>query len=310
MKSAWWVLAALICAAMFGGELAHASWFGVDKDEAKARLRGRTLKELITVLGYPDSSAQLGDRTVYVWYNDELSTSDVPVYDDPLLKQRRTGTVTTTKQLRCTFKAVFLTDGRFANWSIDGNDGACRKFYRSFLKLPESPPVAAAPPTAAPSVAPAVTPPANSNLVRRGETPNSFIVFDDYEISAPGFWRLTDLDDGDGIVSAQFRGSLTCSIIAVPISAGTAAELWSEWLDNFLEEGKIIAQEAYVENGIPVRIALGQGKSRWPTLFKLSVYAKASFVVMTEGVIDSPTELKRNDQGFHYCSVRALPDRR
>lgn len=307
MKRAWWVLAALLCIALGGSGFAYASWFGVDKDEAKARLRGRTLNELIAVLGYPDSSAQLGDRTVYVWNKFELSETDTPVYDDPLLKNRRTGTVTTSKQLRCTFKAVFLTNGQFASWSIDGNDGACRKFYRSFLKLPEGPPASAAPAPAPPAATP---PAAKSNVVRPGEAPNTLIVFDDYEVSAPGFWRQTHLDDHDGLVSVHFQLVSNCLIIGVPISAGTADEVWNNSLKNFAEDGKIIAQEAFVENGVPVRIALGQEKDRPPTVIKQSAYAKATFIVMTNGGVDSPNQLNRNDQAFYYCTVRALPGRR
>lgn len=309
MKRAWWLSAALVSVALFGGEFAHASWFGVDKDEAKARLRGRSLNELISVLGYPDSSAQVGDRTVYVWNTYELSTRDEPVYDDPLLKGRRTGTVTTSKQLRCTFKAIFLVDGRFASWSIDGNDGACRKFYRSFLKLPEGPPATAAP--ASPSaVPPAANPRPGSGVVRPGETRNSLIMFDDYEVSAPNHWRQTDVDDGDGIVSAQFEGASSCLVIGVPLSQGTADDVWNNSLENFAEEGKITAQDAFVENGVPVRVALGQKQGRAPTLFKLSAYARATFIVATNGGLDSPTELKRNDQAFYFCTIRALPGRR
>ncbi|MFM9865813.1 MAG: hypothetical protein ACKVRO_19645 [Micropepsaceae bacterium] len=309
MKRVGRLLAALMGIALFCGAPAQASWlFGPDKDEAKARLPGRTLQELISVLGYPDSSVQVGNETVYVWRNVELLPTDVPVYDDPLLKNKQLGTVTTDERLLCTFKAVFLADGTFANYSVDGNNYACRKFYRQFLKLPEKPAASAAPPAAtSPSVAPApAPPPASAAFVRPGDGPNRLIVFDDYEVSAPATWTQTYLNDKNGIVSIHFDASKSrCLILGVPVSGGTADGVWNKMLAT---SGKTIAQDTYIDNGVPVRLALVHDPD--PTLMKLSAYAKATFVILTTGGIENGNKLSRADGGFTYCNVRALPGRR
>ncbi len=475
MRPAQWSLVLALCIVTLGGGYAKAFIFGDDKKDATERLPGRRIEELVAVLGYPESSAQVGDRTVYVWNHRTLSTTDQPVYEDPLLGGKRKGTVTTSKQLQCTFKAVFGDHGGLVDWSFEGNEGACRHFYRKLRELPKGAPgaiegvcteragcgpdyarrgptknsyivynayeftapeswseykadigknlivigfarernvhqcelvakkmpqsgtddfwqnvflkvfgripgvtieqdqftegdtvvrmarvdfrnaetqlvkliayrddllvvritgglespdklkrddaglgqcplrrLAAASLTPQDMSPPPASAPQSSStaMVRRGEAPNTLIVFDDYEVSAPPLWRQTDLDNRDGIVSAQFQLVTSCLIVGVPVSEGTADEVWNNSLENYAEHGKIVAQESFVENGVPVRIALGQEQGRTPTVFKLSAYEKATFIVITNGGIDSPNQLKRNDQAFYYCTVRALPGRR
>ena len=144
------------------------------------------------------------------------------------------------------------------------------------------------------------------NLVRPGTAPNTLIVFNEFEVSAPPLWSQKYAETVEGRVYASFQGGSACLVFGYRTTPEEAKAHWGRTIDSYAMRGKVLGQDKFVEDGIPVRVALVQYENHRPEVLKLSVFPKASFLITTFGV-DSPQALKRNDQAFYFCTVRPLP---
>jgi hypothetical protein len=304
-----------VCAGIFGTNLAVAD--SETSANVDRKIKGKHLDVLVRAIGYPDSSALLGDRTVYTWVHRQTNTYDQDIYGrGPYGLPKVKGTVRTTDNLTCTFKALVNTQNIVVHWSNQGNHGACVYFYEAFDKLPDGP-TASAPQdntptrTTAPGIC-APNTPCNSRFVRSGNDTNTFIMFGAYEFSAPPSWQQFRMEESLYLVSATFglaEGLVQCQMYAFEVAPdATAGEIWKyAVLDLVTKKGwTVIGHDAYTEGGASVHLALLRRADGTPMLVKVTVFDKAAFVVENLGAIDSRTEFKRTEQAQFYCPVRAL----
>jgi hypothetical protein len=102
-------------------------------------LVGQTLDDAVDIFGLPDSSMQMGDRTIYVWGSSQsfsmpVTTLNTSTTTGSVGSAPAYGTTTSTStsyvpvNYTCSIKLSVNTENRITHWDFKGNEGGCYSY--------------------------------------------------------------------------------------------------------------------------------------------------------------------------------------
>lgn len=106
-------------------------------DAGLATLRGKSLEQVIAVLGYPDSERSIAGKTIYTWGNRNTGSYTVPTtntattyVNGQAIQTTMYGSRTESYDYYCKVDAIVGRGGIVEDVQYDGNLGGCERYAR------------------------------------------------------------------------------------------------------------------------------------------------------------------------------------
>lgn len=104
-------------------------------DAGLSTLKGKTLKQTIAVMGYPDSERKIADKTIYNWGNEESVTLTIPTTTSATsyvggqaIYTSIQGSRTNTYNYSCSVDVIVGKGGTVEAVEYSGNLGGCERY--------------------------------------------------------------------------------------------------------------------------------------------------------------------------------------
>lgn len=106
-------------------------------DAGLATLKGKSLEQVIAVLGYPDAERSIAGKTIYTWGNRNTGSYTVPTtstattyINGQAIQTTVYGSSTRSYDYHCKVDAIVGKGGIVEDVQYDGNLGGCERYAR------------------------------------------------------------------------------------------------------------------------------------------------------------------------------------